>query len=355
MKETVLVTGGTGFVASWCIVELLRQGYLVRITLRSAAKEAAVRAAVAREADAGERLQFALADLSRDDGWDAAMAGCDYVLHVASPMGAAGSDPQSLIAPAREGSLRVLRAAAGAGVKRVVMTSSCAAANPGMQSGDTNNDESVWTSLEDPDLNAYRRSKVLAERAAWDFMAEHAGPITLTTILPAAIFGPVLSFDNLGSVKLIQRQLQGKMPGLPNVGFCVVDVRDLARLHVRAMSAPGAAGQRFIAAGEFLWMAEIAQLLRAHLGAAAAKVPRYGLPSFLVRALARFVPDLRQLVPMLDRRHVYRADKARRVLGYAPRPVEQTLVDCAESLLAHEEEAAAREGDRCVPAARSAS
>lgn len=337
VNEIVLVTGGTGFVAGWCIVELLQRGYRVRATVRSPAKEAAVRAAVSRQVDPGDRLAFAIADLTRDEGWDAAVAGCDYVLHVASPMTTESSnDPQALIAPAREGTLRVLGAARAAGVRRVVMTSSCAAVNQGLQSGDTDNDETVWASEQDPDLNAYRLSKILAERAAWDYMATHAGATELTTVLPSAIFGPVLTAENLGSVALIQRQLQGRMPGIPNVGFCVVDVRDLARVHVDAMTVPQAAGQRFIAAGEFLWMREIAQTMRARLGERAAKVPTRRLPNWLVRIGANFVPELKQLLPMLGRRHIYRSDKAQRVLGYRPRPARDTVVDCAQSLLAAE-------------------
>jgi len=333
MNEMVLVTGGTGFVAGWCIVELLARGYRVRTTVRSREKEVAVRAAVGRKLDPGDRLTVVVADLTRDDGWDAAMAGCTYVLHVASPMtSASGSDPLALIGPARDGTLRVLAAATNAGVKRVVMTSSCAAVNQGLQSGDTESDETVWASEDDPDLNAYRLSKILAERAAWRFMAAHSSATELTTVLPAAIFGPVLTSENLGSVGLIQRQLQGTMPGIPNVGFCVVDVRDLAKLHVDAMTAPQAAGERFIAAGDFIWMREVARTLRERLGARATRVPTRTLPNWLVRLASRFVPEMRQLVPMLGRKHVYRSDKAQKLLGYRPRSVTQTIVDCAESL-----------------------
>ncbi|QIL20616.1 aldehyde reductase [Thermomonas sp. HDW16] len=333
MDKTVLVTGGTGFVGAWCIVELLRQGYRVRTTVRSAARQAGVRHAVAREIEPGDRLEFTIADLTSDAGWAEAMTGCDYVLHVASPMTSATADPQALIAPAREGTLRVLKAAVDAGVQRVVMTSSCATVNQGLQSGDTVNDETMWASENDPDLNAYRLSKILAERAAWDFMREHGGATEFATVLPSAIFGPVLTLDNPGSVQLVQRQLQGKMPGTPNVGFCVVDVRDLALAHVEAMRRPEAAGERFIVAGEFVWMRDVAAILRQRLGERAAKVPTRGLPDWLVKLMGRFVPAMQQLVPMLGRRHLYRSDKAQRLLGYRPRPAADTLVECAESLL----------------------
>jgi dihydroflavonol-4-reductase len=202
MTETVLVTGGTGFVAGWCIVELLQRGYLVRTTVRSLSKEPAVRAAVASGAGSSDRLTFFAADLIKEQGWDTALAGCDYVLHVASPLGGDVSwDPNALIAPAREGTLRVLRAATKAGVKRVVMTSAAAAARP-PHGSDSVSDETVWADPTDRQFDAYRRSKILAERAAWDFMAGHTGSTALTTILPGAVFGPVLTKENPGSVQI---------------------------------------------------------------------------------------------------------------------------------------------------------
>jgi nucleoside-diphosphate-sugar epimerase len=334
MVETVLVTGGTGFVAGWCIVALLRRGYLVRTTVRSLSKQAAVRAAVASRVDPGEHLTCFAADLTRDEGWDAAMAGCNYVLHVASPLGGdATRDGDALIAPARDGTLRVLRAATKAGVRRVVMTSAAAAARP-PQSSDIVNDETVWGDPTDRQFDAYRRSKILAERAAWDFMAGNAGTMTLTTILPGAVFGPVLTKENLGSVQIIHRLLQGRPAGIPRLGFWVVDVRDLADLHIRAMTAPEATGQRFIAAGDFMWMRDIAETMRLKLGSRARKVPTRQLPDLVVRFLSLFTPVLRTLTPSLGRRNSLTANKARRVLGFAPRLATTTIVDCAESLLA---------------------
>ncbi|WP_394850940.1 NAD-dependent epimerase/dehydratase family protein [Pendulispora brunnea] len=339
MKDTVLVTGGSGYVAGHCIVELLRQKYRVRTTVRSTSKEQAVRAAVARVVDPAGDLEFAQADLGADAGWDEAMAGCSYVLHVASPLGNDGAkDPEALMLPAREGTLRVLRAAAKAKVKRVVMTSSTAACTP--PSLETAGDETIWTGAAHPTLNAYRRSKIAAERAAWDFMGTRdAGTTTLTTILPGAIFGPVLSIANLGSVQFIERLLGGKLPGVPGLGFCVVDVRDLASLHVRAMLAAEAAGQRFIAAGDFMWMDDIATTLRAELGAQASKVPTRKLPNIVLRALAWFSPPLRALTPLLGRRQLFNSAKAQRILGFSPRPATSTVVDCARNLLDHEEAA----------------
>ena len=272
MPETVLVTGGTGFIASWCIAELLRRGYTVRTTVRDASKESRVRAAVG--------LKLYHADLTRDEGWDAALAGCDYVLHVASPLGGGPNDSrEAFLAPARDGTLRVLQAAVKANVKRVVMTSAAAAARPPLESNRMS-DETVWSDPDDPQFDAYRPSKILAERAAWDFMTREGNRTEFTTVLPGAVFGPVLSTDNLGSVKIIQGLLKGQPKALPRIGFWVVDVRDLADLHIKAMTSPAAAGQRFIAAGEFMWMQDIANTLRLQLGSAAANVPSTNFPTW---------------------------------------------------------------------------
>lgn len=333
MGNTVLVTGGTGFIAGWCIADLLAQGYDVRTTVRSASKEASVRAAMANARVANHRLRFFIADLTSDSGWDKAVAGCDYVLHVASPIGSSAlRDVDAMIASAREGTLRVLRAATKAGVKRVVMTSAAAAARPPFGS-DRVSDETVWTDTTDRKFDAYRLSKVLAERAAWDFTRDEGNGTTLTTILPSAVFGPVLSKESVGSASIIRGLLNGKPPAIPRFGFYVVDVRDLADAHVRAMTAPEAAGERFIVAGEFLWMKDIAAVLRAKLGKRAESVPTRGMPDIVVRILALFNPQMRMLALDLDRKNSLSSEKARRMLGFAPRPVEVTLAECAESLL----------------------
>jgi len=330
VAQTVLVTGGTGFIAGWCIVQLLERGYAVRTTVRDAAKEQRVRAAVRGNTD---RLSVVVADLNDDRGWDAAVAGCDYVLHVASPLGGgAVKDRHALVAPARDGTLRVLRAAAKAGVKRVVMTSAAATARPPLTS-DRVSDETIWADPEDPQFDAYRVSKILAERAAWDFMQSEGKASMLTTILPGAVFGPLRDAENLGSVQIIHGMLRGRPGALPRLGFWIFDVRDLADLHIRAMTAAAAAGQRFIAAGEFMWMEGMAKTLRAQLGEQGAKVPTRRLPDFVVRLLLPFMANLRTLAPLLGRRFPINTDKSRKVLAFAPRPAAATLVDCARSLL----------------------
>jgi dihydroflavonol-4-reductase len=322
---TVLVTGGTGYIAGWCLTELLARGYDVRTTVRSLDKAERVRRAVGRD------VEVVAADLTADDGWAEAVRGCEYVLHVASPLGIDGST--ALVEPARDGTLRVLRAAVVAGVKRVVVTSAANTASPSSYRDSGVSDETLWTDPDDPTLQPYRRSKTLAERAAWDFM-KSTKDTTLTTILPGAVFGPILSPDGLGSVQIVARLLNG-MPGTPKIGFEIVDVRDLADIHIRAMTAPSAAGERLLATGEFMWMQDMALALRSGLGDAASRVPKRNLPNVAVRLAALRDPALREILPALGRRHRHTTEKAERLLGWRPRPAAETVVACGQSLLEH--------------------
>ena len=330
-SRTILVTGGTGFIAGWCIVLLLRQGFAVRATVRDLAREPALRRSIASQVDAQDRLSFRVADLTSDAGWDAAVSGCRHVLHIASPLGRhAPRDRDALVAPARDGALRVLAAATKAGVDRVVMTSAAATARR-RGSSDISN-ETIWADPDDPLLDPYRRSKILAERAAWDFIARAEGRTTLTTILPGAVFGPILPGGDPAAVWVVGNLLKGSPPRLLNLGLSVVDVRDLAALHVAALTAPQAPGQRFLATGHFMWMPDLAHVLRERLGHVAAKVPQRVLPDMLVRLLALAKPQLRMFVNDLGQRREADNGKARAVLGFDPRPAADTLVDCARSL-----------------------
>lgn len=332
--KTVLVTGGSGFLGAWCLVELLRRGYRVRTTVRDLAKEAEVRGRVASQVDAeaDERLSFLVAELGDDAGWAQAVAGCDYVLHVASPFPAAQpKDPDELIVPAREGTLRVLRAALDAGVERVVVTSSVAAVRGGVTSAAAPLTEADWTDGDNAALQPYTRSKALAERAAWDLAAERGETAKLAVVNPGAILGPVLGAESSTSLAMVERLLKG-IPGTPRIGFSVVDVRDVADLHVRAMTAPEAGGERFIAVARFQWMADVAAVLRERLGPAAAKVPKRGIPDFLVRAMGVFDPSVRSVASQLGEKVEMTSQKAESTLGWLPRPVEDTIVDCAQSL-----------------------
>ena len=294
-----------------------------------------MRAAIATETDAGSRLSFFTADLNSDAGWDAAVRDTDYVLHVASPLGGKTNDGDALIAAARDGTLRVLKAATTANVKRIVLTSSGAASSPPLRVKDAVSDEMVWTDPNDKGLTPYRLSKFYAERGAWDFMKANGGVTEFATVLPAGIFGPILTAEGLGSVQLVQRLLTGAMPGIPKIGFNVVDVRDVVDLHIRAMTAPEAVSQRFIAGSEFLWIMEIANLLRERLGPRAAKVPTRTIPDFVLRIGALFNPEFKDVAVMLGHKHDVTSAKAQRMLGWKPRRAATAILDCAEGLFAH--------------------
>jgi nucleoside-diphosphate-sugar epimerase len=332
--STVLVTGGSGFVGSHVILQLLSAGHIVRTTVRSLTREESVRAMLkGAGADTGDRLSFFAADLTRDDGWVEAVAGCDYVIHVASPIpSVAPKTEDELIVPARDGVLRVLKAARDANVKRVVFTSTCGAIYYGHPPQAAPFDETSWTNL-NGEMSAYVKSKAIAERAAWDWMAAQGGSLELSVVNPAGIFGPVLGADFSSSIELITRLMKG-MPGCPQLHFGVVDVRDVADLHLRAMTHPAAHGERFIAvSGRAMSMLDMANVLRTRLGDAAKKVPSRQLPNWLVRIVAMFDPEMRTLLPMLGKiRHATSA-KAQRVLDWKPRPPEDALVATAESLM----------------------
>jgi dihydroflavonol-4-reductase len=313
---TVLVSGGSGFVASWCAVHLLRAGYRVRTTLRNLARADEVRAMVAKGGAPTDRLSFHEADLTSDKGWDAAAESCAYVMHVASPMTPADMNGADAVAAARDGALRVLRAAADAGARRAVMTSSTATVRPAP--GDTHVDETTWTPIEPlagHPMQIYAQSKVLAERAAWEFVETLGGKMELATVLPVFIQGPVLGRDYSLSVDVIAQMLRGNPAPYPTAGIQMVDVRDLADLHLRAMTDPAAAGERFIATSEYLTFDKAAEILMDHFGARIPPIP--ASPAQQEEAGPR--PT---------------SAKAQRLLGWSARPIKASLIDTAESLMA---------------------
>jgi nucleoside-diphosphate-sugar epimerase len=333
----VLVTGGTGFLGTHCLVQLLVAGHETRATVRDLSREKDVRAML-RQGGAGEvghQLSLAQADLNANAGWAKAVADCDFVLHVASPYPkTVPKDENELIAPARDGALRVLRAARDAGVKRVVLTSSFAAIGYGQETRSTPFTEEDWTNLADPDVQPYQKSKTLAERSAWDFIDGQGGSLELAVINPVGILGPVFGPDYSTSIQLIKRLLDGTIPGCPSLWAGSVDVRDAADLHLRAMTDPAARGQRFIATGgDFLSVLQMAQALKSGAGDAGRKVPTRSVPNWLMRLMAWFDGGVKAVLPELGKPKNASSEKARRLLGWAPRSPEEAILATARSLL----------------------
>jgi nucleoside-diphosphate-sugar epimerase len=334
--STVLVTGGSGFIGSHCILQLLAGGHQVRTTVRSLSREADVRAMLkVGGAEPGNRLSFVEADLEKDAGWPEAAKGCEYVLHVASPFPATvPKDENELITPAREGTLRVLRAARDAGARRVVMTSSFAAIGYGQRPQTAPFTEMNWTNPRAKGLQPYAKSKTLAEHEAWNFMGRERGGLELAVVNPVGVFGPVLGADYSTSILVVQRMMDGAMPGCPKLYFGVVDVRDVADLHLRAMTHPAAVGERFLAvSGDFMSIQDMAKVLKSRMGVWAKRVPTWQLPNFVVRLAALRDPAVRQIIPELGKRKNATNEHARKLLGWEPRSREDAIAATAESLV----------------------
>jgi nucleoside-diphosphate-sugar epimerase len=334
--NVVLVTGGSGFIASHTILQLLAAGYRVRTTVRNLSREPEVRAMLRNGgAEPGDQLSFVAAELTSDAGWPAAVSGCEYVLHIASPFPSqVPKDENELIVPAREGALRVLRASRDAGVKRVVLTSSFAAIGYGHTERQAPFTEHDWTNPSGADVMPYTKSKTLAERAAWDFIEREGAGLELAVVNPVGVFGPVLGPDYATSIILVEKMLNGALPGVPRMCFGVVDVRDVADLHLRAMTNPAAKGERFLAvSGDFMWLIEIARALKEQMGEQARRVPTRQLPGWLVR-LARFKdPAVKQIIPELGKWKNATSDKAQKTLGWSPRSREESVVATGQSLV----------------------
>lgn len=329
-KQTVLVTGASGFIAKHCIVKLLNEGYIVRGSLRSQNKADVVRAAVATKANTDD-LTFVTLDLMSDDGWDAAMKGCDFVQHVASPFpGAEPDDEDELIIPAREGALRAVRTAAKAGVKRVVLTSSMAAIAYGHDHpSDYVFDEKDWSNT-DGKIGAYLKSKTFAEKAAWDFMeTEAAGSMELSVINPGAVLGPLLDDSFSTSGELVGKLLRGEVPACPEIGFSCIDVRDIADAHFAAMIKPVAAGRRYLCIESYAWMLDISTILYE----AGYKTPTKKLPNFAVHILAIFDKTVRMIKGGLGKKENCSNERLRKELGIEPRSLKEMTLSMAETMV----------------------
>ena len=334
-NTTVLVTGASGFIGLHCVLQLLQQDYRVRGTVRSEARAEEVREAMERSVDVGDRLEIVEADLTRDEGWADAARGCTYALHVASPFpNQVPEHEDELIKPAMEGTVRVLKAAANAGVQRVVVTSSLAAVSGGHPVDNSRvYSEDDWSIIER--CPPYPKSKTLAERAAWDFVASLDGeaPMELCVINPGAVLGPVLNRHYSTSGEVVRKLMAKELPGTAKIGFPWVDVRDVAAAHIAAMTAPGAAGQRFCCAIEFGWIDEVAEILAKRFGPEGWKIPTRKLPNFMVRIVAMFDPTVKTVVSDLGRVRNVSNDRIRRVLNWQPHSLEEMAVSMGETMI----------------------
>lgn len=335
-SRPVLVTGASGFIAQHLTVRLLALGHRVRGTVRSLSSADKIRGALGAHHPSARDLELLEADLETDRGWPEAVSGCSGVYHVASPFPSVlPKNPEDVIRPAREGTLRVLSAAHAAGVPRVVMTSSFAAVGYGW--GDARPElltEEHWSNPDNlTDNTAYTRSKTIAERAAWAFVQNEGQPLELVTINPSVVLGPILSDGRSTSLGLVSQLLEGRLPALPNLGFGFVDVRDVAEAHLRAMELPRAAGERYLLGSEFMWLREVADILRASVESHRRRIPRRKMPTWLVRGVARASPELRQVVPDLDQARRMSDKKAVRQFGLTMRPAREAILATAESLI----------------------
>ena len=329
--EKVLVTGASGFIAEHCIIELLKNGYSVKGSLRSMNREQEVRDAVKTETD-DTKLEFCKLDLLEDDGWEDAMWDCDYLMHVASPFVIEDpKDENELIKPAKEGTLRALNAAKKAGIKRVVLTSSVAAVNSHMMSGTS--DHTTWTDINSKYVTPYQKSKTIAEKAAWDFYnnQDNSNKMELAVINPGGVMGPQLGNDLGGaSTQIVSQLISGKFPMIPALSFPFIDVRDVAILHLKAMTTPDADGKRFIAAhSKPTWMYEVAEVLSA---AGYEKIKLKKAPSFMLKLIGLFDNKTKSLVPMLDKYVPCDNSQTVKVLNWEPMPWEQAFIEHAKSI-----------------------
>jgi len=335
--QQVLVTGGTGFVGSHCILQLLQQGYAVKTTIRSPDKKDKVLDMLRTGGVTDyQHIQFIIADLTDDNNWSAAVADCAYVLHVASPIYLrVPKDPDEMIRPAVDGTLRVLKAARDAGVKRVVMTSNFGAVGYSHKDPTTLITEKEYTDPNEKGLSAYNKSKVMAERGAWQFIREEGNGLEFCTVNPMGIFGPSLGPELSSGFELLRNIMNGTMKAIPNMELGIVDVRDVADLHLKAMTSPRANGERFLAlAGGTMSLLQIAQLIKDKMPEVGDKISIRPLPDWKVRLAALLGNQkAKALAPMLGINRNASNQKAISVLGWAPRNNETAVLASAESLI----------------------
>jgi len=333
-QKNVLVTGASGFIGSHCVIQLLQKGYHVRGAIRVLERAPSIKSVVGSLADTSQ-LTFVECDLMSDQGWDAAMADIDFVLHIASPIPrTTPKNEDDLIIPAKEGVLRALQAAKKAGVARFVMTASTACIGYGQGQVDKQFDENDWTDPDHEDNSAYTRSKTIAEKAARAFIANNPSKMQFCTINPGAVLGPVLESDYGTSPEIVLKLLKGDFPGIPRLGFPLVDVRDVADLHIRAMESHDVHMDRFIAANEFMWVEEIAEILKHSHPQYIKKLPKIRLANILVKIASLMDPVTRSVVFELGIKREFKSELAKQKLGWQPRSNKEAIIATANTLIA---------------------
>ena len=333
--KPILVTGASGFVALHTIIQLLQQGYKIRATLRTLSREAEVRETISKHVDINDNLEIVTTDLMQDTGWDEAMKDVEYVLHIASPFPLFEPNHEDeLIIPAVQGTLRVLRAAHKGNIKRVVQISSVAAVTAGHSGENRPFNEEDW-SITENNIGAYSKSKTLAERAAWEFIngAENTNKMEMVSINPPIILGPVPNKDFPTSAEVVRTFMLGQVPGVGRIKMGVVDVRDVASAIILAMNTPEAAGNRFLVPTGMVWLKDIADILHKEYGSKGYKIPRILFPTFLIKLLALFDKKIALVAPSLGWDYDLSNEKAKRILKWTPRSVEESILSMAESLI----------------------
>ena len=331
----VLVTGASGFIGSHCIIQLLEKGYRVRGTLRSMNRADSIRGIIAKHTDNVDALSFAEADLTRDEGWVDATTDCPLILHVASPFPLDNPKHENdLIIPAREGTLRLLRAAKESGARKVVQTSSVAAIAYGHKKKRNQSfTEDDWSDPNSKTIEPYAKSKTLAEMAAWKYMETEKPQFDLAVINPGAVLGPVLESDYGTSAEIVLRILQGGLPGMPRLGFEIVDVRDVASLHILAMENASAAGQRFPCVAGYRWFEDIGPVLLENFPEFSKKIPTKVLPNWMMHIAAMLGQFPKSALSELGNKRSVSNQKAVGLLGWEPRSPEDAILATAQALI----------------------
>jgi nucleoside-diphosphate-sugar epimerase len=329
--KTIALTGATGFVGSHILIQLLNKGYIVRANIRNEKKAKGLLDSIKNvvQKDFIKNIVFFKADFSSYDNWEANFNGCDALIHVASPLGSGKETKEELIKIAKEGTLLVFHAAKNVGITRIIMTSSQAASTPETSIGNVVLDEEFWSDLSNPELDPYRISKIESEKAAWEFAKENN--LDLTTILPGAIFGPILSKESISSSAIIGKILNGTMPAI-KVNLEICDVRDVGNLHILALENSKAINQRYLAASQIISISEIGNILKDNFKDYK-KIKTKEIPNFMVKIIAKIVPAIRTFVPMLSRQYKHTTKKAEKELSWTQHSPKEIIIDTAKSLI----------------------